>query len=134
MSEDSTGRSFERTTSNMLPYRATIAKATANFDPVYSDQFVPDEIVAVRDEPKQPFFIARLTSTTSTAITVHYRGYTSADIARAVFRPGWHLKNSNGIVLSNDQPPNHAPYIGIIELDSLGNLLVARNLEFTKAA
>ena len=92
MSEDSTGRSFERTTSNMLPYRATIAKATADFDPVYSDPFVPNEIVAVRDEPKQPFFIARLTSTTSTAITVHYHGCTSADIARAVFRPGWHLR------------------------------------------
>ena len=95
---------------------------------------MPDEIVAVRDEPNQPFFIARLTSTTSTAITVHYHGCTSADIARAVFRPGWHLENSNEIVLSNDQPPNHVPYMGIIELDSLGNLLVARNLEFTKAA
>jgi hypothetical protein len=134
MSEDSTGRSFERTSSNVLPHRATIAKATADFDPVYSDPFVPDEIVAARDEPKQPFFIARSTPTTSTANAVHYHGCTSADVARAAFRPGWHLENSNDIALSNDQPPNHVPRVGTIELDSLGNLLVARNLEFKKAA
>ena len=133
MTEDSSDRLFERTTSNMLPYRATISKNTAACDPAYSDPFVPDEIIAVRDEPNQPYFIARLLSVAAAAITVHYLGCTVADTARAVFRPGWHLENSNDVVLSDNQPPNHVPYVGSIDFDALRILLVARNLEFTKA-
>ena len=51
-----------------------------------------------------------------------------------MFRPAWHLPGSNDIRLANNQPPNHVPYAGTLTLDSLRELLVARNLEYTAAS
>ena len=133
MTEDSTNRHFERTVLNMLPYRATSAVAPDVFDPFYSDPFTLDEIVAVRDDPDSPFYIARATSINATFISVHFYGYTTRDLRRAVFRPCWHCPGSNDISLAAAALPNQIPYTGRLDLDSLRELLVARNLGFTKA-
>jgi hypothetical protein len=54
--DDTSKRRYERVLSNLLPYRAKKAKsnADANFSPLYSDPFVEDEFLAVRDEPLDP--------------------------------------------------------------------------------
>ena len=134
MTEDSTDRHFERTVLNMLPYRATSAVAPHVYDPFYSDPFTVDEIVAVRDDPDSPFYIARATAINATFISVHYFGCTTRDLRRAVFRPGWHHSGSNDVPLAVAAPPDQVLYSGQIELDSLRKLLVARDLEFTAAS
>jgi hypothetical protein len=70
--------SYERVLSNLLPYRAKKAKpnADANFSPLYSDPFVEDEFLAVRDEPAGPFYLARVLLVTDKSLTVHYYGCT----------------------------------------------------------
>ena len=133
MTEDSTGRSFERTTSNILPYRSTSATTTANFDPIYSDPFVENEIIAVRDEPGQPYFIARVIAILAAGISVHYYGSKTPQMSRAIFRPGWHALNTNDVTLSTLQPPGLVPYTGTITFDALRNLIVARNLELQQS-
>ena len=59
MTEDATGtgRKFERVLTNILPYRASIAKTQAVYDPATSDPFVPAEIIAVRDAPGTPCYV-----------------------------------------------------------------------------
>ena len=53
-------------------------------------------------------------------------------IDRAVFKPCWHLPGSNDIELASNPPSDaHLRYSGQMAFDSLRNLLVARNLEFT---
>ena len=94
---------------------------------------MPDEVVAVRDSPGTPYYLAKVVSIAATSISVHYFGCTQRDIARSVFRPAWHLPQSDDITLSASQPPHTLPYTGILQFDSLRQLLVARNLEFTSA-
>jgi hypothetical protein len=93
-----------------------------------------DELVAIRDEPGSPFHIARTTSITDVAISVHHHDCASHDTSRAVFRQAWHLPGSNGVRLAANQPPNHVPRAGTLTLDSLRESLVARNLECTAAS
>ena len=134
MTEDSSGRLFERVLTNILPYRATTARAQAAFDPASHDPFVPDEVIAVRDSPGTPYYLARITTISAQSITVQYYGCRNRDLNRAVFRPAWHLPNDNTIALSVTQPTGTVPYTGVLEFDSLRQLLVARNLEFTAAS
>jgi len=133
MIQDSNGRLFERVLTNILPYRATSVWNAPAFDPATNDPFVPDEVIAVRDSPGTPFYLARISSISAADITVHYYGCKNRDLERAVFRPSWHLPNTNDIVLSNQQPQNTIPYVGVLDFDALRQLLVARNLEFTQA-
>jgi len=134
MTEDSSDRRFERTILNMLPYRATSAVASNIYDPFYSDPFTIDEIIAVRDDPESPFYIAKATAINATFISVQYYGCKTRDTRRAVFRAGWHHPGSNDITIAVAPLPNQVPYTGRIELDSLRELLVARNLAFTAAS
>ena len=129
MDEQSSGRTFERVISNILPYRASSIRAPAVYVPLYSDVFLVDEFIAIRDEPNSPFYIAKVTSVTESSIEVHYYGSTHPDLSRATFRPAWHKPNSDVIHLSTTQPTDTIRYAGVIELDSIRNLLVARNLE-----
>ena len=137
MTEDSTGRLFERVLPNILPYRATTARAQLTYDPASHDPFVPDELIAVRDSVGTPYCLAKITTIANKSITVQYYGCTQRDFTRAVFRPGWHLPNvynnetQDAITLSVTQPAGTVPYTGVLKLDSLRQLLVARNLEFT---
>ena len=64
-------------------------------------------------------------------ISVQYFGCTSHDMSKAVFRPAWHIDGSDEMKLAMVQPLRTIPYTGTILKDSLSDLLVARNLEFT---
>jgi hypothetical protein len=135
MTEDATGRKFERVLTNILPYRASTAKTQAVYDPATSDPFVPAEIIAVRDAPGTPYYLAEVTVISDISITVHYYGCRRRDISKATFRPAWHLPDMDEIMLASRdrQPANTIAYSGVLEFDALRELLVARNLEFTKA-
>ena len=123
-----------------LPHRATSSSTPSTFDPFYSDPFTVNEIIAVRDEPGSMYFIARTIGTSNKDITVHYFGSTTRDTEKAIFRPCFHLPIANqlfgesgDITLATTQPADQVPYAGILELDSLRDLIVARNLVFTSA-
>ena len=62
MTEDSSDHRFERTALNMLPCRATSAVTSKAYDPFYSGPFNIDEIIAIRDDPDSPFYIAKATA------------------------------------------------------------------------
>ena len=74
MTEESSDRKFERAVSNILPYRAISTKSPIVFEPVYSDPFVISEVIAVRDHPNFPFYLAKVTSVTDSGISVQYFG------------------------------------------------------------
>jgi hypothetical protein len=92
------------------------------------------EFIALRDEPKSWFFVARVTVVQFKTITVHYYGSKSADLRKAKFLPSWHLEHDDSIRLSPTQPKDHIRYSGIVTLDSLRFLLVARKLNLTASA
>jgi hypothetical protein len=126
MNEDSTGRRFERAVLNILPYRATTAPPPPSFDPFYSKPFVLGELVAVRDEPDGPFYVTKTLEITATTTRVHYLGSTSPSLSRAKFLPCWHRPNDDVIRRSN-----MVAHEGILDIDALQQLLVARELLLT---
>ncbi len=140
--DDTTKRRYERVVSNILPYKASRAKtnADASFSQVYSAPFVVGEFIAVRDEPTGPFYIALVQHLTTDSVRVHYYGTTNIVLANAVFKPCWNHKDGNEILLSENelspsltQQRQFVPYTGEIDLKDVHTVLVARNLEFTKA-
>jgi hypothetical protein len=133
MTEDSTGRRFERVLTNILPHRAVSARTQAAHDPATSDPFVLGEIVAVRDEPGSPHCLASAIQISASNITAHHLGYTQRDVERATFRPAYHVTDSDSTILSATRPADSHLCTGIIEFDSLRELLVARDLQFTNA-
>jgi hypothetical protein len=134
MTEESSSRTFERVVSNILPYRASSARSADVYEPMYSDPFVISEFIAIRDEPASAFYLAKVVSVSESEIVVHYFGCTTHNIARAVFRPAWHLPDTEIMKLAFIRPANNVPYSGTVQIDSLRNLLVARNLELTSAS
>jgi transposase InsO family protein len=128
-------REFERSISNLLPWNASGRKKARNATYVedISTPFLPNEFIAVRDEPASWFYLARVTTVTKTAIIVHYYGTRSPNLALATFYPGWHLSTQNHIRLSLDQPEHFIRYSGTIEVNAINSLLVARNLALTSA-
>jgi hypothetical protein len=128
-------RQYERAISNLLPWRATSSKRARNaqFDADY-DPFTVGEFIALRDEPKSWFFFARVAVVQFKTITVHYYGSKSADLRKAKFLPSWHRENDDSIRLSPTQPKDHIRYSGIVTLESLRFLLVARKLNLTASA
>jgi hypothetical protein len=128
-------RQYERAISNLLPWRATSSKRARNaaFDAEH-DPFTVGEIIALRDEPKGWFFVARVTVVQFKTISVHYYGSNIADLRKAKFLPSWHFEGEDMIQLGAIQPPGNVRYAGVIELDSLPFLLVARKLQLTANA
>jgi transposase InsO family protein len=128
-------RQYERAISNLLPWRATSSKRARNaqFDADY-DPFTVVEFIALRDEPKSWFFFARVAIVQFKTITVHYYGSKSADLRKVKFLPSWHREHDDSIRLSTTQPKDHIRYSGIVNLDSLRFLLVARKLNLTASA
>jgi hypothetical protein len=131
VTEQSSGRQFERVVSNISPYRASLTRSADTYVPIYSDIFEISELIAVRDEPNSTFYLAKVTDVTDDSITVHYFGCTNPDISKAVFRPAWHLPDTDTMTLKTLAPKDMVAYTGTIRLDSLRELLVARNLELT---
>jgi hypothetical protein len=72
-------------------------------------------------------------------VNLHYYGCTEIVLAAAVFKPCWHEIEGNEIVLADEcpQPYNDhiafIPYTGDVGIKDIHLVLVARNLEFTKA-
>ena len=131
-----TTRRYERMIGNLLPWKATSARKnkSATFDPTASAPFLINEFVAIRDEPKSWFFLAKIIWVGETTFIVHYYGTKSNELAKAKFYPCWHLQSQQNITLSALKPPNHIKYSGVIQLDSVSQLLVARNLHLTLQA
>ena len=53
---------------------------------------------------------------------------------KAKFLPSWHYEGEDIIRLSASQPAGNVRYAGVIALDSLPFLLVARKLQLTSSA
>jgi hypothetical protein len=93
VTEENSGRVFERVVSNVLPYRATSIRSSAAFQPYYSDPFAISEIIAVRDIPDSVFYVTKVTHVSDVDISVHYFGCTRMDLTRAIFRPFGIVRN-----------------------------------------
>jgi hypothetical protein len=63
---------------------------------------------------------------TATVIIVHYYGCRSDDLKKAKFYPGWHLATLDHIQLAPNKPDHHIPYSGVLDLNAIDTLLVAR--------
>jgi hypothetical protein len=132
-----TNRQYERAIINLLPWRAVSAKQPRNaqFDPDTSDPFTVNEFIAVRDEPKSWFFLAKITAITVSlkdpVLIVHYYGCKDGDLKKVKFLPCWHLETQQHIVLAPVKPAHHISYTGMVNFSSLPGLLVARNLNLT---
>jgi hypothetical protein len=63
------------------------------------------------------------------SVNLHYYGCTEVVLAAAVFKPCWHEINGDAIILAKECPEPYNEHIKDIHI-----VLVARNLEFTKAS
>ena len=141
MTDDTTKRRYERVVSNMAPYRAVKAKtnADAHYNQHYSQPLLRGEFIAIRDDITGQFYVAEVMEVDDRTVTLHYHGCTQIVLAAAVFLPCWHEIAGDEIVLSIDCPQPYddhitfCEYSGIVELKDIHLVLVARNLEFTKA-
>ncbi len=140
--DDTTKRRYERVISNILPYKASRAKtnADASFSQVYGTPFVLGEFIAICDEPTGPYYVALVQNVTAKILGVHYYGTTGIILADAVFKPCWNQKDSGAILSQWDEPARSdgrtrpfVPYTGEIDFKDVHTVLVARQLEFTKA-
>jgi hypothetical protein len=140
--DDASKRRYERVLANLLTYHAKRAKPNADalFNPQYSDPFVEDELLALRDEPGGPFYIARVPDVSNKSIKVHYYGCVEIALASAVFKPCWHTATGDQMTLSFEVPEDPSEhelfvdYSGIVDLEDTHTVLVARKLELTKAS
>jgi hypothetical protein len=101
---------------------------------------VVGEFVATRDEPKGPFYIALVEHVRPAKMHVHYYGTTGIVLADVVFKPCWHKVAGEDINLEWQcpdalewHPRQFVDYSGEIDLKDVHTVLVARNIEFTKA-
>jgi hypothetical protein len=140
--DDASKRRYERVLSNLLPYHAKRAKPNpdALFNPHYSDPFVEDEFIALRDDPGGPFYVARVQDVNAKDIRVHYYGCVEIALASAIFKPCWHTATGDQMTLSFNVPKDPSEhelfvdYSGIVDLEDIHTVLVARKLELTKAS
>jgi hypothetical protein len=103
----------------------------AQFDPETSDPFTVNEFIAVRDEPKSWFFLAKVTAITKTVMIDYYYGCKDGDLKKVKFLPCWHLSTQKHIRLAPNKPAHHIRYTGMVDLSSIPALLVARKLSLT---
>jgi hypothetical protein len=124
-----TNRQYERAIINLLPWRAVSAKQPRNaqFDPETSDPFTINEFIAVRDEPKSWFFLAKITALTETMLVVHYYGCKDGDLKKVKFLPCWHLSTQKHITLAPNKPAHHLRYNGMVDFSSLPPWIVGRS-------
>ena len=77
MTENATGRAFQRAITNILPCRATSNRSAAVFDPAHADPFVVSEILAIRDDPDSPVYVAKVVSISADSVSVQCYGCTT---------------------------------------------------------
>ncbi len=106
---------------------------------IYSQPLLEDEFIAIRDDVSEPYYIAEIMAVDAKTVNLHYYGCTEVVLAAAVFQPCWHEIASNEIVLAPECPQPYdehitfIPYSGDVDIKDIHLVLVARNLEFTKA-
>jgi hypothetical protein len=133
MQEECSQRIFERSITNMRPFRASAAPPPPHHDLLSTLDLIPGTLVAVRDTPTSAFHLARLSTLTEANASFHYLGTTNPNFARAVFKLLW-LSPDNKTVLKDTRPArNHVPITGDISTDDLPDLLVATHLVLTTA-
>jgi hypothetical protein len=141
VTDDTSGRQYEQIASNILPYKASRPKANAaaeRFNETYSKPFAENEFIAIRDDPTGSFYVAQIFELSPTTITVQYFGTTQIVLADAIFKPCWHEVAGEDILLSWEIPvfENHVlfvEYSGNIDLKDFHPVLIARDMQFTKA-
>jgi hypothetical protein len=92
MIDDTTKRRYERVISNISRYRADKPKSNANaqYNQLYSQEFLSGEFIAIRDDVNGPFYLAQIVTVTPFDIMLHYYGCADVVLASAVFKPCWH--------------------------------------------
>jgi hypothetical protein len=97
-----------------------------------------NEFIALRDEPKSWFFLAKITaisvSLNEPVLIVHYYGCKDGDLQKVKFQPCWHLQTHQQIVLAPNKPAHHIAYTGMVDFSALPGLLVARKLSLTSTS
>jgi hypothetical protein len=128
-----TNRQYDCMIGNLLPWKATSARRNkaARYDPDASAPFQANEFIAIHDEPSSWFFLAKILTVGETFLIVHYFGTRSDDLSKAKFYPTWHLRTQDHITLSQTEPDHHIKYSGVIEMESINDLIVARQLKLT---
>jgi hypothetical protein len=128
-------REYERAVANLLPWKASTPRKAKNaeYDIATSTPFVVDEFIAVRDEPAGRFYLAKVTRVLDQKIIVHYYGCRNDndDLKKAKFLPGWHFPKLDYIHLLPNKPPRCIRYSGVLDLNAMDTLLVARDLGLT---
>jgi hypothetical protein len=142
MIDGTTKRRYERVVSNIAPYRAVKAKTNADvqYNQHYSQPLFEGEFIAIRDDISGPYYIAEVVEVEEKTVILHYYGScTEVVLAAAVFRPCLHEIAGQDIVLAQDCPQpydDHITFIaysGNVDIKDIHLVLVARNLQFTKA-
>ena len=133
MTEDCSGRTFQRTIINIRPFRATKTPPPPHHDLVSSAALLPSTIIAVRDTPDSAFHLAKVLHLTETLLSIHYLGTTSRPLDTAVFRLVWIAPDGRTVLKDTRPARNHSPVTGEIDAADLPDLLVASHLLLTSS-
>jgi hypothetical protein len=93
--------------------------------------------LSTNEKPKrltvQNFFLAKVETVARTCIIVQYFGTRSRshDLAKAKFYPIWHRPHGEHITLALAKLHGEIRYTGVVDIDAVPTLLVARQLTFT---
>ena len=134
VTEDCSNRTFERTITNIRPFRSTLTPPAPHHDPLTANPPTPGTLVVIRDTPDSRWHVARVTTTDAASITVQYLGTTTADIRTARFRNMWTAPDDGRQVITNTRPSaHHPPYTGTIDTDALPDLLLSTTVALTNS-
>jgi hypothetical protein len=131
MTEDCSGRKFQRTIINIHPFRAPTNPPAPHHDLVSAAALFPTTVIAVRDTPTSAFHLAKVTALDESLLSLHYYGTTTPSLNTAVFRLIW-LAPDGRTVLKDTRPArNHSAVTGEIDSADIPDLLVASHLILT---
>jgi hypothetical protein len=131
MTEDCSGRKFQRTIINIRPFRSSANPPAPHHDLVSAISLFPSTVIAVRDTPASAFHLANVTALTENLLSLHYYGTTNPSLDSAVFRLVW-LAPDGRTVLKDTRPArNHTAVTGEIDTADIPDLLVASHLILT---
>jgi len=136
MTEECSGRLFQRTLVNIRPFRASRSPPPPHHDLLSTVPLQPGTVIAVRrsDDLADSFDLARLTLSTETHITIAYLGTTNPNLRNATFKHVWIDPADNRTVLKPTRPArNHTQVTGEIPTEDLPDLLVATHLDLTNS-
>jgi len=131
MTEDCSDRVFQRTLSNIRPYRATRDAPPPHHDPFSNEPLAIGHLIALTDDPGGRFRLAKVMRVDEASATIHYFGTQNPDLARATFRPVWTRASDDSIALRPTRPQGYSPWLGVLDIDDLHEAIIASNLGLT---